>query len=92
MLSKEPKLSIVILCYRAEEQAIIFAREMLQLMNKLRINYELVLVANHQKDSANSDRMPKSVRDLAVNNLGLPITVVAKNLGKQIILRPCSKF
>lgn len=78
MQSRNPKLSVVILCYRAEEQAITFSEEIIKLTENLGISYELVLVANYHKKSKHFDRTPGLVRDFAKNNPRIPITVVAK--------------
>lgn len=74
--SVKPDISVVILCYRAEDFVPIFVREMEEVLKKNNLNYELVLVANYQKDAAKADRTPEIVRQLARNNPRL--VVVAK--------------
>lgn len=65
--SKNPELSIVILCYRAEENARGFVSRTMKTLEDSRMNnYELVLVGNYHKDSG--DTTPKVVRDLASRN------------------------
>ncbi len=72
----KPALSVVILCYRAEDFAPVFVGQMEEALKKANLDYELVLVANYQKNAAKPDRTPQIVRDLAKTNPRL--LVVAK--------------
>lgn len=60
----EPALSLVILCYRAEEFAEDFVRRTLQAFEEAHVDdFELILVANYVEGSG--DRTPEVVRELA---------------------------
>lgn len=72
----KPEISVVILCYRAESFAPIFVAQMEDTLRQFTLNYELVLVANYQKDAVKVDRTPEIVRQLAQSNPRL--VVVAK--------------
>lgn len=71
-----PELSVVILCYRAEDFAPIFVARVEEVLKKRGLNYELILVANYKKGAKHPDRTPNIVRKLAEGNPRL--VVVAK--------------
>ena len=64
----KPDLSVVILCYRAEDFVPVFVREMKETLEKEQLNYELVLVANYHQDAPKPDKTPEIVRQLAQND------------------------
>ena len=59
-------LSLVVLCYRAEENIIPFVEKLLSLVEKLTNSFELVLVGNYIPGS--DDKTKDIVRDLAAND------------------------
>lgn len=69
-----PELSVVVLCYRAEELANEYVRQMIKELEDAHIDYELVLVANYMPHIL--DRTPDIVRNLARQNNR--IMVIAK--------------
>jgi glycosyltransferase involved in cell wall biosynthesis len=71
-----PPLSVVILCYRAEEFAPTFVSRMKKTLEAHGLVYELVLVANYHADRQPPDRTPEIVRELARHDS--TITVVAR--------------
>jgi glycosyltransferase involved in cell wall biosynthesis len=58
-----PELSVVVLCYRAQELARDFAEQLARELDQAGIDYELILVANY--DERIPDRTPGIVRELA---------------------------
>lgn len=58
-----PELSVVLLCYRAEELAPTLAAQLSKELEEARIDYELILVANHHQ--GDGDRTPALVRAYA---------------------------
>ncbi len=58
-----PELSVVVLCYRAQELARDFAEQLAGELDQAGIDYELILVANY--DERIPDRTPEIVRELA---------------------------
>jgi glycosyltransferase involved in cell wall biosynthesis len=60
------ELSVVILCYRAEDQAYDFVKKTSGLLKESGISWELILVGNYVKGS--DDRTPKIIREIAANN------------------------
>ena len=71
-----PEISVVILCYKAENLVAQFVGEMKKVLESEGLSYELVLVANYHRGSFFSDKTPAIVRSLADNDPA--ITVVAK--------------
>ena len=71
-----PDLSVVILCYRAEDFVPVFVAEMKAALEKQKIDYELVLVANYHPHAQPPDRTPEIAADLARRDPTL--TVVAR--------------
>jgi glycosyltransferase involved in cell wall biosynthesis len=71
-----PELSVVILCYRAEDFVPTFVSQMKKVLDERRLSYELVLVANYHADAVPADRTPEIVWELARRDPTL--TVVAK--------------
>lgn len=65
--SSRPELSVVVLCYRSEENIIPYVAQMeKELQTEGLSNYELVLVGNYFPGS--SDRTPEIIRELAQRN------------------------
>lgn len=63
---QKPEISVVILCYKAAKFVPIFVSQMEKILEENNINfYELVLVANYNKNEILSDLTPAIVRDLA---------------------------
>lgn len=60
-----PELSVVILCYKAENYAPIFVSKMKELLVERNIHHELVLVANYDKDLTVQDKTPEIVSKIA---------------------------
>jgi glycosyltransferase involved in cell wall biosynthesis len=71
-----PDISVVILCYRAEDFAPIFVSQVKRVLEEKGLAFELVLVANYHADADPPDRTPGIVRELARHDH--TITVVAK--------------
>ena len=61
-----PELSVVVLCYRAEESIIPFIEKMEKELKDDMVDYELILVANYLPNI--KDKTPEIVRQLAKNN------------------------
>jgi hypothetical protein len=61
--STTPELSVVLLCYRAQELAPALAAQLCKELEEARIDYELILVANYHEGG--SDRTPELVREFA---------------------------
>jgi glycosyltransferase involved in cell wall biosynthesis len=72
----EPDISVVVLCYRAEDFAPVFVARMKDVLERNRLSYELVLVANCHPHAKPPERTPEIVRELARNDPTL--TVVAR--------------
>ena len=60
-----PQISVVILCYKAEDFVPVFVSEMKEALEKRGLTYELVLVGNYKADQRQTDRTPQIVEDLA---------------------------
>jgi glycosyltransferase involved in cell wall biosynthesis len=60
-----PDISVVILCYRAEDFVPVFVEQMTRVLQDRRLSYELVLVANYDAAADPPDRTPAIVRALA---------------------------
>jgi glycosyltransferase involved in cell wall biosynthesis len=72
-----PDLSVVVLCYRAEEYIINFVEQLSKELKDAHIQaYELVLVANY--DPFSKDRTPQIVRNLAGKDPRLVIVAEEK--------------
>jgi len=69
-----PELSVVVLCYRAEDLAREFVGQLKRELEEAGIDYELVLVANYHAERP--DKTPEIVREIAKGNPR--IKVVAK--------------
>lgn len=61
-----PELSVVILCYKAEELAREFVAQISKELEDANINYELILVGNYQPGT--DDKTPDIVRQLAASD------------------------
>ncbi len=62
-MSKAPDISVVVLCYRLEDDIRDFVAQLEKEMEEDHVDYELVLVANYDKGS--SDRTPEIIKELA---------------------------
>ena len=62
MNGKIPEISVVVLCYRQEDDIREFVAQLEKEMEEERVDYELVLVANYDKDG--SDRTPEIIREI----------------------------
>ena len=71
-----PDISVVILCYRAEDFAPVFVSQMKKTLEQKGLSYELVLVANYHTNARPPDRTPELLRELARHDPTL--TVVAR--------------
>lgn len=71
-----PELSVVVLCYRAEELAREFVRQIVSELTEAGIDYELVLVANYWSNS--SDHTPEIVKSIAAANPRCRVVAKAK--------------
>ena len=65
-MNNHPELSIVILCYRSEEQIIGFYQKVKELANKLTDSFEIVLVGNYVEGSV--DRTKGIVENIALKD------------------------
>ncbi len=70
----KPELSVVVLCYRAEDLAREFVGQLQRELEEAHIDYELILVANYHEGKP--DRTPIIVQEIAKGNPR--INVVAK--------------
>jgi glycosyltransferase involved in cell wall biosynthesis len=70
-----PDLSVVLLCYRAEEGARTSVQKIIELLEPVVPNYELVLVANYLRTT---DTTPEVVASLAQQNPRVKYTAVPK--------------
>ncbi len=75
-MEKQLQLSVVILCYRAEDFVRVFVSRMKETVEKLGVSYELVLVANYHSGRVPPDRTPEVAKELA--KADPRIVVVAK--------------
>ena len=65
--SDVPELSVIVLCYRAEEGAVQLADQLAEELASAEIDYELVLVANHHEGM--TDATPELVSNFAKRHL-----------------------
>ena len=65
-MNNNPELSIVILCYRSEEQIIGFSQNVKELAKKLTDSFEIVLVGNYIEGSV--DRTKEIVEQIAMED------------------------
>lgn len=72
----QPELSVVILCYRAEDFVPVFVTRMQEALARRGLDYELVLVANYHAQDEQPDRTPAIAAELARGDAR--ITVVAQ--------------
>ncbi len=72
-----PELSVVVLCYRAEETIIPFIEKMEKELKDEKIDYELVLVANYFPNI--KDKTPEVVSQMAKNNPKIRPVIKEKN-------------
>ena len=71
-----PEISVVILCYKAGNFARIFYRQVVDVLNKERLNFEIVLVGNYIK--GRNDITPEVVKEIAETNPRTLYTAVEK--------------
>src|SRR5262245_5534709 len=64
-LVRTPDISVVILCYQAQDLVPAFVRRMKEALERKSLSYRLVLVANYRPDLRPPDRTPEIVRQLA---------------------------
>lgn len=78
MNSPAPRIdiSVIVLCYQAEDFAPTFVARMKETLEKRGLSYELVLVASYHANAAPPDRTPAIVRELARHDPTL--TIVAR--------------
>ena len=76
MNALRPEISVVILCYRAEDFTPIFVSQVKKVLEARKLNYELVLVGNYNSQS--NDRTPKIVQELAARNSKIQAVVKEK--------------
>lgn len=74
--TNRPELSVVVLCYRAEDLAREFVGQLKRELEEAGINYELVLVANFVP--GRSDRTPEIVNEIAQNDPRCVVVAKAK--------------
>ena len=60
---KHPQISVVILCYRSGEFARTFYQNMVDVLKKTNLDYEIILVGNHLEGSP--DTTPTVITDIA---------------------------
>ncbi len=65
METGRPQLSVVILCYRAEDLVPMFVSRVKNLLEERGLSYELVLVGNYHSSMKSLDRTPQIVEALA---------------------------
>jgi dolichol-phosphate mannosyltransferase len=73
-----PDISVVILCYRAQEFAQVFVARVQEILEKNDLSYELVLVANYHIEEKAWDRTPEIVRRLASGDSRLKVIAKEK--------------
>jgi len=73
-----PELSVVILCYRAEEFVPVFVAKMKSVLERKAVAYELVLVANYHADADPADRTPAIAHALAEHDPTLHVVAQPK--------------
>ncbi len=62
-----PHISVVILCYKAKEQARPFAAKVVGLVESITSNWEIILVGNYNADDS-TDTTPEVVREIAASD------------------------
>src|SRR5688572_24774475 len=62
MKRTKPELSVVILCYKSGEFAKVFSRKVIDALNRGKLNYEIILVANSWPGSG--DITPRVVKEI----------------------------
>lgn len=76
-LDSLPDISVVILCYRAEDFVPVFVTRVEDVLKKRGISYELILVANYHEGS--SDKTPVIARKVAEGNSHIRVVSRLKN-------------
>jgi|SRR3989338_2384413 len=78
MQLSRPEISVVILCYRAEDFVPKFVAQMKEILENRALDYELVLVGNYLASMKDIDRTPRIVRELAQGDSRLRAVVREK--------------
>ena len=79
-LSYTPRISVVILCYKAGRTIAAFVEAVSAAMDRLGCDYELVLVGNHNRGDT-TDQTPDEVRRLAAGNPRcIPLTLEKRGM------------
>ncbi len=76
---KNIELSVVFLCYHSETFVESFVQQLEKELDALVVNYELVLVANYDKNS--NDNTPQIIKEIASRNNKIKILVEEKKGG-----------
>lgn len=76
---QETELSVVVLCYKSEQVMESFVQQLDNEIKALNITYELVLVANYDKNS--TDKTPSIARSIAAKNSHIKVLAYEKEGG-----------
>lgn len=77
-MSAARELSVVVLCYRGEENVLPFIEQIKNTLAQRKIDFELILVANYDLP-ASADRTPQIMRDLAAKDKRCICVATQKN-------------
>jgi len=77
----KPFLSLVILCYKAETSIVSFVDKIQELFSWIRVDYELILVANYWPNQ--NDQTPQIVKNISLNKKNIKYVAKEKqgNMG-----------
>ncbi len=78
MKLNRPEISVVILCYRAEDFVPVFVSQMEKVLDSRGLDYELVLVGNYHPQSKQIDRTPQIIEDLSRHDLKVRAVIKEK--------------
>lgn len=67
-MNSKPEISVVILCYKAQDFIPPFVSKVKEILDKENFLYELVLVANYNKNEKDLDRTPVVVKELSLTD------------------------
>lgn len=73
---KKPEYSIVILCYQAGKFIKTYIKEVIENVNSLKVDYEIVLVANYWENS--NDDTPTIAKELSKKNPTIKVVALPK--------------
>lgn len=79
--SKIPEISVVILCYRAGDYAKVFYKEVIDVLQKAGLDYELVLVGNFRPNT--DDNTPDVLRKIKNDDYHVKTVIKEKKNSKQ---------